>query len=162
MGNTVAGLVRERQTSSSWRADACSLYAPNGGRKYLNHAERQRVLGAMTLLKFDQALFALTLAWTGARVSEILALTPSSFQLECGTVAIQTLKRRKHSVREVPIPPTLMTELNRYFGIARAQPSARPTITNDRCNTFGTIYPVGYSHGQPSIFRWLHAHLRST
>jgi len=121
MGNTVAGLVRERQTSSSWRADACSLYAPNGGRKYLNHAERQRVLGAMTLLKFDQALFALTLAWTGARVSEILALTPSSFQLECGTVAIQTLKRRKHSVREVPIPPTLMTELNRYFGIARAQ-----------------------------------------
>lgn len=121
MGNTVAGLEQGRVTTVGWKADASSLYAPNGCRKYLNHAERQRALAAMTLLKFDQALFALTLAWTGARVSEILALTPSSFQLECGTVAIQTLKRRKHSVREVPIPPALMTELDRHFGIARAQ-----------------------------------------
>lgn len=121
MGNTVAGVEQRRITTVSWKADASSLYAPNGCRKYLNHAERQRALGAMTLLKFDQALFALTLAWTGARVSEILALTPSSFQLECGTVAIQTLKRRKHSVREVPIPPELMTELDRTFGIACAQ-----------------------------------------
>lgn len=121
MGNTVAGVERERVTTVSWRADASSLYAPNGCRKYLNHAERQRALEAMTLLKSDQALFALTLAWTGARVSEILALTPSSFQLEIGTVAIQTLKRRKHSVREVPIPPALMTQLDRTFGIALAQ-----------------------------------------
>jgi integrase/recombinase XerD len=121
MGNTVAGVEQERVTTGSWKADASSLYAPNGCRKYLNHAERQRALGAMTLLKFDQSLFALTLAWTGARVSEVLALTPASFQLECGTVAIQTLKRRKHCVREVPIPPALMTELDRHFGIARAQ-----------------------------------------
>ncbi|MCW0221530.1 MAG: site-specific integrase [Prosthecobacter sp.] len=121
MGNTVAGVEQGRVTTVSWRADASSLYAPNGCRKYLNHAERQRALAAMSLLKFDQALFALTLAWTGARVSEILALTPSSFQLEGGTVAIQTLKRRKHSVREVPIPPELMTQLDRTFGIALAQ-----------------------------------------
>jgi integrase len=72
----------------------------------------------MAALETDQALFALTLAWTGARVSEVLALTPSSFQVECGTVAIQTLKRRKHSVREVPLPPELLAAIDRHFALS--------------------------------------------
>ncbi len=38
----------------------------------------------------DRRLFILTLIWTGARVSEVLALTPVSFQLESGVVAIDT------------------------------------------------------------------------
>jgi len=42
----------------------------------------KRALAAMAALKGDQELFALTLAWTGARVSEVLALFPSSFQIE--------------------------------------------------------------------------------
>ena len=70
-----------------------SLYAPDGARKYLNRDERQRVLAAIEFLEPDQALFALTLAWTGARVSEVLALRPSSFQVELGVVALRTLKR---------------------------------------------------------------------
>jgi len=94
------------------------LYAPNGARKYLNRAERQRVLAATTGLKPHEALFALTLAWTGARVSEVLALTASSFQVESGTVAIQTLKRRRHHMREVPLPPELMAALDRHFGLS--------------------------------------------
>jgi integrase/recombinase XerD len=98
-------------------AQDISLYARDGARKYLNQTERQRVLAAMAALKPDQALFALTLAWTGARVSEVLALTTSSFQVERGIVALRTLKRRRHHVRELPIPPELMTALDRHFGL---------------------------------------------
>src|ERR1043165_2382567 len=74
-------------------AQHVGLYAANGARKYLNRAERQRMLVAAAKLRPDQALFVLTLAWTGARVSEVLALTRSSFQVELGLVAIRTLKR---------------------------------------------------------------------
>ena len=102
-------------------AENTSLYAPGGGRKYLNAAERGRALAVMNSLQPDQALFALLLAWTGARVSEVLALGPASFQIESGVVAFQTLKRRKHSFREVPIPPELMAALDRYFLLSAMQ-----------------------------------------
>ena len=106
------------------RAQETSLYG-SGGRKYLNRSERQRVLAEMAKLPRDQALFALTLAWTGARVSEVLALTPTSFQVESGVLAIETLKRRKHHVREVPIPPGLMTALERHFRFSDKQRDPR-------------------------------------
>lgn len=122
MSNTVTGIgVTPRQGwpqrySEGWNGrEAASLYALNGSRKYLNHAERGRALAAMENLEIDRALFALTLAWTGARVSEVLALTRASFQLESGVVAVHTLKRRRHVVREVPIPPELMQALDRRF-----------------------------------------------
>jgi integrase/recombinase XerD len=102
-------------------SEGASLYARSGGRKYLNSAERERALSEMGKLSRSQALFALTLAWTGARVSEVLALTPSSFQIESGIVAIETLKRRKHCVREVPIPPELVAGLNRHFRLSAKQ-----------------------------------------
>jgi integrase/recombinase XerD len=117
---------------SGWlRPDALpqpfSLYAADGARKYLNRDERQRVLAAIEFLEPHQALFALTLAWTGARVSEALALTPSSFQVERGIVALRTLKRRKPHVREVPIPPELMTAIDRHFAISERQRDSRST-----------------------------------
>lgn len=61
-------------------AEIFSLYTPRGSRKYLNTAELRRALVVMSTLRPDQALFALTLAWTGARVSEVLALRASSFR----------------------------------------------------------------------------------
>jgi integrase/recombinase XerD len=105
-------------------SESASLYAPGGGRKYLNRAERSRVLAEMARLPKDQALFALTLAWTGARISEVLALTPISFQIpvsfkiDGGIVAIETLKRRKYCVREIPIPPELIAALDKSFGLS--------------------------------------------
>jgi integrase/recombinase XerD len=102
-------------------SQGASLYAPGGGRKYLNRAERARALAEMAKLPRSQALFALTLAWTGGRASEILALTAASFQIEGGIVAIVTLKRRGHYVREMPIPPELMKALNRHFKLSALQ-----------------------------------------
>jgi site-specific recombinase XerD len=120
MSNTVA----EKIVRSSGRAEphgSTGLYAGDGARKYLNQAERQRALAAMAQLEPDKALFALTLAWTGARVSEVLALTPASFQVEGGVVAVRTLKRRKFMIREVPIPETLMAALDTRFDLGHQQ-----------------------------------------
>ena len=75
----------------------------------------------MAELPASKALFALTLAWTGARVSEVLALTPASFQIPQQLVTIRTLKRRRHSVREVPIPAVLMAALDDHFGLTELQ-----------------------------------------
>jgi integrase/recombinase XerD len=135
MSNSVAGR-RERTaaTQQSWRQDGCKrgedgpgLYGRDGARKYLNREERDRALKAMAALEAHAALFALTLAWTGARVSEVLALTPSSFQIEAGIVALATLKRRRHVMREVPIPPELMGVLDRHFGLSKLQKEQEDT-----------------------------------
>jgi integrase len=98
-----------------------SLYTALGERKYLNAAERRRALAAMTGLPPERALFALTLAWSGARVSEVLALGPCAFQIEACLVSIATMKRRAAAVREVPIPPDLMRALDHAFGLRAAQ-----------------------------------------
>ncbi|WP_256568651.1 site-specific integrase [Bradyrhizobium sp. CCGUVB14] len=98
-----------------------SLYGPEGGRKYLNREERRRSLTAMETLEPDERLFALTLALTGARISEVLNVTPLAFQIESSIVAVLTLKRRTIVWREIPIPAWLMAELDTHFGIAEAQ-----------------------------------------
>jgi site-specific recombinase XerD len=118
MSNTVTAKGLPRRCRP---ADSSGLYARDGGRKYLNQTERRCSLAAMAGLESDQALFALTLAWTGARVSEVLALCPPSFQIDASVVSIATLKRRRFHVREVPIPPFLMAELKSHFSLCEAQ-----------------------------------------
>jgi site-specific recombinase XerD len=128
MSNSVARPERETDAMPMHaRGREFSLYSADGARKYLNQHERQRVLAEMAKLPKDQALFCLTLAWTGARVSEVLALTPSSFQTERGVVAIRTLKRREHYMREMPIPPELMNALDHEFDLSTAQRDPRST-----------------------------------
>lgn len=111
------------------RKDAGSLYSAAGVRKYLNADERGRALAAIANLPAQRALFALTLAWTGARVSEVLALRAASFQIERGIVSFTTLKRRRHSVREVPIPPALMAALDAHFLLSSTEHDA---LTSNR------------------------------
>lgn len=129
---------REPNGVQSASPDAMSLYAASGfataERKYLNREERQRVLTATDHLPMRPALFALTLAWSGARISEVLALTACSFQIERSLIAIVTLKRRRWCVREVPIPPALMQMLALEFGLAGAQ--------RDQANDNQQLWPM--------------------
>ncbi len=120
MDNSVAEKFARHRGSDRYAARE-GLYDGDGRRKYLNLDERRRAMAAMDGLAPDKALFALTLAWTGARVSEILALTPASFQIEQGIVGIVTLKRRRLIVREVPIPDSLISALDRHFDLAAMQ-----------------------------------------
>ena len=98
-----------------------SLYGLDGGRKYLNRDERQRSLKAMAALEPDERLLALTLACTGTRISEMLSVTPLSFQVQACVIAVLTLKRRAVVWREIPIPIWLMAELDAHFRISEAQ-----------------------------------------
>jgi integrase/recombinase XerD len=99
-----------------------SLYSSTGGRKYLNAAERRRFLKAARLADPATRLFCLVLGWSGARISEVLALTPASIDVESGVISIETLKRRKRGiVRQVPLPHDVLLDLNRAFRLRFAQ-----------------------------------------
>lgn len=86
-------------------------------RKYLNPAERQRFLAAVAVAAVERRLLLETLAWTGARVSEVLAVCPLSFDLSASTVTLPTLKRRRPMLRSVPLPPHVIGAVVRAFDI---------------------------------------------
>jgi integrase len=90
-------------------------------RKYLNHSERQRFLGAAAQAPEQDRLFAEVIAWTGARISEVLAIAPAAIDLDLGCVTLVTLKRRKYTTRDVPLPPALLRGLERHFALHIAQ-----------------------------------------
>ncbi len=92
------------------------------GRKYLTQGERRRALAAAMQLTDQRRLFVEVLAWSGGRISEVLALTAASFDLELSSVTLLTLKRRQPVAREVPLPPALVAEIDAVFDIRRRQP----------------------------------------
>jgi integrase/recombinase XerD len=99
-----------------------SLYGPAGSRKYLNSAERRRFIRAARRAPLDVQLFCLVLMLTGGRISEVLALTPAAIDIEAAVASITTLKRRKQGiVRQVPLPRSVIGELNHVFHLRRRQ-----------------------------------------
>jgi integrase/recombinase XerD len=97
------------------RRRAGSLYTGAGQRKYLTAAERARFLEtANTCLRADLRTLCLTLAYTGCRISEALAITPAVIEREAGFIAIRSLKKRKRTIaiREVPVPLDLFHALD--------------------------------------------------
>ena len=102
--------------------DGLSLFNPSGSRKYLNAAEGRRFVDAATRAPDRVRLFCLTLRWSGARISEVLALTPAAIDIETGVANILTLKRRLRGVvRQVPLPRGLLDELDRTFKLRATQ-----------------------------------------
>lgn len=118
-------VLSQKVTGLEARRDAgpASLYSISGERKYLNRDERRRLLAQIETLDPDKCLFALVLAWTGARVSEVLALTANSFQVNAGIVTIETLKQRVYRAREIPISSKLMKRIEQHFDLRALQGS---------------------------------------
>jgi site-specific recombinase XerD len=88
-----------------------SLYDLNGCRKYLTPAERNRFLDAANACECTKLrTFCLTLAYSGCRISEGLALMPVSIERADGFIAVQSLKKRSRTivVRQVPVPDDLL------------------------------------------------------
>jgi integrase/recombinase XerD len=105
--------------------DGVSLFGPSGSRKYLNAAERRRFLETANRLPPCERLFCVVLALSGGRISEVLALTPASIDIESGAAGIETLKRRRRGiVRQVPLPTDLLQELDRVFCLRGRQRNA--------------------------------------
>jgi integrase/recombinase XerD len=89
-----------------------SLFDQTGNRKYL--VARERIAFVSVAGGRDElvASFCLTLAITGARISEVLALTPERIDAANGAIVFETLKqRRKHVFRAVPVPLRLVEML---------------------------------------------------
>jgi integrase/recombinase XerD len=102
--------------------DGLSLFDPSGGRKYLNAKERRRFISVAAHAEPRTRLFCLVLGWSGARISEVLALTPAAIDVESGVASIQTLKRRKRGiVRQVPLPLDILRDLHRVFRLPLLQ-----------------------------------------
>jgi integrase/recombinase XerD len=92
-----------------------SLYTAAGQRKYLTAAERVRFMKtALASPRGELRTLCLTLAYTGCRISEALALTAERVEREGGFIAIRSLKKRKRAVviREVPVPAELFRALD--------------------------------------------------
>lgn len=98
----------------NWRPDSdgdASLFDRCGRRKYLTGKERWRFLAVAAEQDAATAAFARLLAYSGARISEALALTPTRIDVGTGRVVLRTLKRRRLVFRAVPVPRPLIDEL---------------------------------------------------
>jgi integrase/recombinase XerD len=106
---------------------ASLIYDREGHRKYLTLGERQAFLKVAMQRPRDVRTFCLVLAYTGARLSEVLALTPSRIDPDAGIVVFESLKKRRRGVfRAVPLPPEVLAELNAVHHLTdrRRVPSA--------------------------------------
>ena len=114
-------------TVSCWPEPLRSIRRPE-----VSHAaERRRFheVSAAASAEPDTRLFCLVLGWSGARISEALALTPAAIDIESGVASIETLEGRKRGiVRQVPFPRDTLRDLNCFFKLRvlqRDQPRAR-------------------------------------
>jgi integrase len=63
--------------------------------------------------------FCTLLAYSGARLSEVLALPASRVDLSAGLVIFESLKKRRSGMfRAVPVPGDLLAELDEIHGIS--------------------------------------------
>lgn len=94
------------------------IYDHSGRRKYLTRAEQQAFLRATESRPPEIRTFCLTLAYTGARVSEALALSAGSFDCEERAVIIECMKKRRPGTyRAVPVPEKLFSVLEKTHRI---------------------------------------------
>lgn len=104
-------------------------YDYEGNRKYTNTNERKRFLRAAQCHSDRHvATFCLVLALTGARISEVLELTPRQIDIEAAVIVIRTKKqRKKHDgtkqavFRAVPMPRQVLRELDKTHDISSAR-----------------------------------------
>lgn len=92
---------------------ALTLFTPAGSRKYLTPAERQRFIdAAWRCERREVGTLCLTLAYTGCRISEALALTQASLDVTEAAVVFRSLKKRGAvAFRQIPIPSDVLYEL---------------------------------------------------
>lgn len=88
------------------------LFDAAGRRKYLTPAQRLEFLAAAEKAPREVYTFCATLAHTGCRISEALALTATRVDIAAGVLIIETLKRRRKGIfRAVPVPTAFLETL---------------------------------------------------
>ncbi len=140
------------------------IYDNAGRRKYLTIGEREAFIGAVRRLRPEAETFCLALAYTGARISEILALTPERIDTEAGVIIIESLKKRRRGVfRAVPVPAHFLAQLEVIHSLhdARSNPRRRAeriwpwgrTTAWTRVKQIMHMIGVGPSQSMPKALR---------
>jgi integrase/recombinase XerD len=94
------------------------LYDRAGQRKYLTPAERREFLRAAENAPLPVRTFCATLAHTGCRISEALALTATRVDVGSGVLVFESLKRRRKGIyRAVPVPRDFLETLDAVHGL---------------------------------------------
>jgi integrase len=95
------------------------LFDQAGTRKYLTADERRAFIRAAKRFVPLVETFCLTLVHTGARISEVLALTPDRIDRASHAIIIESLKKRSSGIfRAVPVPDYLIDRVIAVHGIA--------------------------------------------
>ncbi len=104
-----------------------TLFTPDGRRKYLTPAERQRfIAAAWQCPRPEIGTLCLMLAYTGCRISEALFLTTSSVDAAEGAVVFRSLKKRDAIVfRQVPLPPEVIKRLGAVHLLDGGEPGTK-------------------------------------
>jgi integrase/recombinase XerD len=117
MGNSVHAvntLIPSPHTGQASAPVHSLIYDRAGNRKYLTAAERRRFLRAVADMPPEQRTFCLVLSYSGARISEVLALTAARFDSAAHLVVVESLKKRQSGVfRAIPLPADVFDELER-------------------------------------------------
>jgi integrase/recombinase XerD len=116
-----------------------SLFDQTGMRKYLTGRERLSFVSSAITEGGVVGAFCLTLAFTGARISEVLALTIERIDVSNDAIVFESLKQRKKAVfRAVPAPRRLLDFIvratdgpKRYSTGSRLWPWGRTTAWKD-------------------------------
>ena len=116
-----------------------ALFDQAGNRKYLVAHERAAFVRAAVAEGGAVGGFCLTLALTGARISEVLALTAERIDFGNGAIVFETLKQRKKGIfRAVPVPRRLLNYLENVHGMAGAH--FEPECKNRRLWAWGRTH----------------------
>ena len=118
--------------------DGMSLYGPTGGRKYLNATERPRFIKAPQRADPETRLFCPVLGWSGARISEGLALTSAAVNRRPTLTPIPTLQQVAAALAELG-----------FSGENDRRPIGTPPISNkDLINQPLAIHLMGVKVGR--------------
>lgn len=99
-----------------------TLYDGQGNRKYLTQAERLAFLEAARAEKRDRRTFCEMLAFSGARISEVLAVTVGRVDLVYNAVILESLKKRRTGMfRAVPLPEDFVERLDLVYDLRERQ-----------------------------------------
>lgn len=104
------------------------LFTSDGQRKYLTSEEVDRFVAEANKQERSQVRsLCLVLAHTGCRISEALALTVRSIDLEQQTITLQTLKQHgKVRFRSIPVPASTIDTLALVHGLRKARKAKKP------------------------------------
>ncbi len=136
------------QAAARQRLVPMDLYDKHGHRKYLTASQWVAFLRAADSAAPEVYTFCRTLAYSGARISEALALTADRIDSADGLLILESLKKRKRGIyRAVPVPPDFLRLLADVHDLAaaRQEPDSGRGVrlwTLSRCSAWRRVCEV--------------------